>query len=137
MKRILFYAIVAVSILTACKKSDDIKPTPTIVGFWKGKESSSSSNGLNTINIALVLKDDGKVKYYYNFSTDTAASMFKANGTYEFRDNLFKALIYNSDGTIGYSYVATVNSEVTKTSNGTWGKKTSFTDGGTFYLDKQ
>jgi hypothetical protein len=134
MKKMFMMAAI-VTILIACKKSDDAPPAPTAVGYWKGSETES---GLANLANAFILKADGSLKYYYRYNVDTANAIIKTTGKYELVNNTFKAIIYQSNSTtIAYTYQGTINSGLTKVENGTWGFENNITNGGKFYIDKQ
>jgi hypothetical protein len=134
MKKMFMMAAI-VTILIACKKSDDAPPAPTAVGYWKGSETNGTANLAN----AFILKADGSLKYYYRYNVDTANAFFKTTGKYELVNNTFKAIIYNSNNstTIAYTYQGIINSGLTKVENGTWGYGNNITNDGKFYIDKQ
>jgi hypothetical protein len=135
MKKMFMMAAI-VTILIACKKSDDAPPAPTAVGYWKGSETEPG--GTANLANAFILKADGSLKYYYRYNVDTAYAIFKTTGKYELVNNTFKAIIYNSNSTtIAYTYQGTINSGLTKVENGTWGFENNITNGGKFYIDKQ
>jgi hypothetical protein len=133
MKKLLFVLAIAAVGFNACSKEEAKDP---IVGYWKGTEIVSANVVKNN---AFVINADGTLKYYYmDTGTDTSRATIKANGSYTLTNSVFKAYIYQTDGlTIRFSYTATANGSVTKLLNGTWGRGTSFTDGGAFAADKQ
>jgi hypothetical protein len=99
-------------------------------GYWKGKYGNGLAVPTNDYTMAL--EEDGKFTVAAN---PTIYNSSAAVGNYTLSGNIFKGTYtYFSGGQ--YSCKGTYNA-ATKQITGTWGVGSSYTNGGTFYLDMQ
>ncbi|HVM88091.1 MAG TPA: hypothetical protein VMT76_07865 [Puia sp.] len=135
-KTILTVSVVtcAILIFASCKKSNS---SPSISGFWKGNYSVSantSDTSLDTYGYCALLRNNGTCRFYDGADT---ASASKAEGTYSYSNNAFKATYtYAGSGNNTFSVSATVTGN-TNYIQGSWGSGTNTSNGGGFYLYKQ
>ncbi|MGJ7033477.1 hypothetical protein [Niabella hirudinis] len=132
MKSKLLIVLVALSILTACKKKkEDATPPPSVVGFWEGKYGNGSS--VPGSSYFFLFRSNGTVRVYAD-NSDTA-SAGKAEGTYIVSGNTVKTT-YTYPPSISYSTQAIVDAGFA-TMDGTWGSGANVSGSGTFRIFKK
>ena len=114
-----------VTCFSSCKKEKNV----TVPGYWKGSWSSGASSTHN--NMATVFRSNGTVRVIYGYTSDTAAAIYKSEGTYTLDGDQLR-FRYN-EGSYVFIHRATLSNKM----NGTWGYSPSETNAGLFALDKQ
>lgn len=99
-------------------------------GYWRGKYGNGVA--VPTNDYTMVLEEGGKLTVGANYTIYNSSA---AIGTYTLSGNIFKGkYTYFSGGQ--YSCKGTYD-PISQKITGTWGVGTSFSNGGTFYLDMQ
>ena len=133
MKKIFFLSAILLSasvMFTSCEK-DDPDPTPTHVGYWKGKYGGTTA--YPALPWSMLLRSNGTVRVYDGSDT-TAAS--KAEGTYSISGSTLTTTYTYLTGGNSYSTSATLNSQKTFM-EGTWGTAPATTGGGLYFMAKE
>ena len=133
MKKFLFLPALLLSgsiLFTSCEK-DDPDPTPTHIGFWKGKYGGTGS--YPTIQWGMLLRADGTVRVYDGADSATAG---KAEGTYSLTGSTLNTSYSYISGGNAYSTTAILNANKTFM-EGTYGVGAATTGGGVFFMAKE
>jgi hypothetical protein len=122
--------MLAITLFTACKKSDTVVPVYPIEGLWMGKYGSGAS--APTSGFSMVVEANGKVTVA---DGDNITSSSKAPGTWTLSGNVFKAT-YTYTG--GNTFTIQANwSNDGKMTAGTWGSGSNPTGSGTWFMDRK
>jgi len=127
-QNILVILVIAVAVLTSCKKD---KPSPSVVGFWEGKYGFGGS--VPDVGYFFLFRNNGTVRVYAD-QNDTAKAA-KAEGTYIVTGNTVKTT-YTYPPATSYSTIAEVDAGFT-TMDGTWGGGANTSGSGTFRVFKK
>ena len=120
----LFLATAVIS----CKKEKNDPPAPVIDGKFVGAYGFASD--IPSIYFSLNFKPGGVIE-----ELDDAGQV-KGTGNYQVNGNILTAHYIWTSGT-EFSIRATYNQSVSELVNGVWGWNDSFTDGGTWAMQKQ
>ncbi len=120
-----------VLITTSCKKDTTVtEPTPTYIGYWKGKYGPGTNRP--TLDYAMLLKTNGSFRIYEG--TDTATAV-KYEGSYTVTGTNFTGTYNLVGGGIQYTTLAGFNAQFTSM-DGTYGSGTNTSNGGSYVLNK-
>jgi hypothetical protein len=112
----------------ACNKEKHDPPAPVIEGKFVGAYGFASD--IPSIFYSLNFKPGGVIE-----ELDDAGQV-KGTGTFQVNGNILTAKYVWASGT-DFSIRATYNQSVQELVNGTWGWDNSYTDGGTWSMQKQ
>ena len=135
MKRKILTVLIVVAVIViaaSCKKdTPSADPTPTYVGYWKGKYGTGTNRP--TLDYAMLLKSNGTFLIYEGADTVTAV---KYEGSFAVAGTDFTGTYNLISGGIQYATKAGFNAQFTGM-DGTYGSGTNSTNGGTYVLTKQ
>ena len=101
--KILIFIMLSAAVIS-CKKSSPA-PDPTIIGFWKGKNSGNINTDTSTyiFSMAALIRNNGTVRIYFDpnssRSLDTSSPVGTYEGAYLFNKNTgsFTATVESTD----------------------------------------
>jgi hypothetical protein len=122
--------MLAITLFSACKKSDTVVPTYPIEGLWVGKYGGGAATP--TSGFSMVVEAGGKLTVA---DGDNITSSAKAAGTWTLTANVFKATYtYSGGGT--FTIQANWGNDGKMTA-GTWGSGSNPTGSGTWFMDRK
>jgi len=128
--RVVKFAMITLFLATAviaCKKEKNDPPAPSIQGKFVGAYGFDSN--IPSIYYSLNFKPGGVIE-----ELDDAGQL-KGTGSFQISGNILAKYVW-ANGT-DFSIRATYNESVGELVNGTWGWDNSYTDGGTWAMQKQ
>jgi hypothetical protein len=123
--------LLAITLFSACKKSDPVAPTYPVEGLWVGKYGSGTATPSS--GFSMVVEAGGKVTVA---DGDNITSSAKAPGTWTLTGNVFKATYTYTGGGATYTIQANWSNDG-KMTTGTWGPNSTPTGSGTWLMDRK